>query len=244
MLGALRIALVPILLWQGRQVRRNILRMPEPDGPRTGDTGQGAPLRLLILGDSSAAGVGCKTQNDALSGHLARRLSQRFALTWRLHAKTGWTTGEAEQELPALGGEPFDLAVISLGVNDVTCETGIETWLATYERLLTHLRRTNGVQQFVLSGLPPMGRFPALPQPLRWYMGLQRDGHDKALASWAARQPDVSIVAIDFDAETSEMAPDGFHPGPAIYARWAERITEMLLAKDNQADRSESALPA
>ena len=48
MRAAIRLLLGPVLLWQGARVRRDILRLPEPEGPRQG--GQGG-LRILILGD-------------------------------------------------------------------------------------------------------------------------------------------------------------------------------------------------
>ncbi|ETX12905.1 hypothetical protein OCH239_15315 [Roseivivax halodurans JCM 10272] len=62
--------LAPILAVQGRIVRRGAVRLREPDGPRAGRTGAGPSLRLLIAGDSSAAGVGADTQAEALSGRL------------------------------------------------------------------------------------------------------------------------------------------------------------------------------
>src|SRR5689334_20066239 len=68
------IALVPLLALQGRRVRRVTPRLPEPPGPRAGLAGDGPPLRLLILGDSSAAGVGAPSQDEALSGRLVSEL--------------------------------------------------------------------------------------------------------------------------------------------------------------------------
>lgn len=46
--------LSPLLLLQGRYVRHVTVRLPEPPGPRTGDVGTGARLRVLIVGDSAA----------------------------------------------------------------------------------------------------------------------------------------------------------------------------------------------
>jgi hypothetical protein len=37
----------------------------------------------------------------------------------------------------------------------------------------------------VLSGLPPMHRFPALPQPLRWYVGSRARDFNRVLAELA-----------------------------------------------------------
>ena len=112
---AATIVLGPLLLLQGRHVRRVTPVLPEPPGPREGRSGQGPPLRLLIVGDSAAAGVGAATQDEALSGQLAARLAQRFELRWKLVARTGATTPDALQALTDLPRERFDVAVTSLG---------------------------------------------------------------------------------------------------------------------------------
>ncbi|MEO1603455.1 MAG: SGNH/GDSL hydrolase family protein, partial [Pseudomonadota bacterium] len=87
-LAAIRIALGPLLLTQGRRVRRDILRLPEAEGPREGIVGEGPPLRLLVLGDSSAAGVGAATQSDALVGQLVAQLSPEYRTAWTVIART------------------------------------------------------------------------------------------------------------------------------------------------------------
>ena len=51
----LQLLLAPWLIWQGRKVRKNTLRLPEAAGPREGQQGSGTSLRLLVLGDSAAA---------------------------------------------------------------------------------------------------------------------------------------------------------------------------------------------
>src|SRR4051812_12916439 len=50
------LALAPWLIAQGKRARARTLRMPEPPGARAGAAGTGTPLRLLITGDSAAAG--------------------------------------------------------------------------------------------------------------------------------------------------------------------------------------------
>ncbi|HLM69468.1 MAG TPA: hypothetical protein VK358_18145, partial [Longimicrobium sp.] len=47
--------LAPVLVLQGKRVRRTTPRLPEAAGPRTGAVaGRGAPVRLLVLGESTA----------------------------------------------------------------------------------------------------------------------------------------------------------------------------------------------
>lgn len=80
------VGLAPLLLAQGRFTRRVTPLLPEPVGPRRGKEGRGPALRLLIAGDSAAAGVGVASQASALSGCLVRELAPAFELTWSLVA--------------------------------------------------------------------------------------------------------------------------------------------------------------
>lgn len=70
--------LAPVLLAQSRRLRRTIPRLPDAELPWTGELTGPAPLRLLVLGDSTAAGVGSATQSEALPGYLAREFQARF----------------------------------------------------------------------------------------------------------------------------------------------------------------------
>ena len=62
-----KLLLSPVLVAQAVVTRGRMPRLPEAAGPRQGEVGSGPLLRLLIVGDSSAAGVGVAQQRDALS---------------------------------------------------------------------------------------------------------------------------------------------------------------------------------
>lgn len=228
---AATIALGPLLLLQGRHVRRVTPVLPEPPGPRAGRVGTGPALRLLILGDSAAAGVGAATQDEALAGQLVQALLPRFDLTWKLIARTGATTQDSLQMLASLEREPFDVVVTSLGVNDVTGGRSPRRWMIDQARLVTLLREEFGAKRILLSALPPMHLFPALPQPLRAYLGAQALRYNAALRAFARTAPGCTWVPLDVKQDRSHMAHDGFHPGPPVYAAWAE-----LLARQIDAD--------
>lgn len=227
-LPLIRLLLGPILLMQGKAVRRDILRMPEPDGARVFTSGRGPALSLLILGDSSGAGVGAATQDLALSGQLRDELAPTFTLSCKVVATTGWTTADAAEALVALEMESFDVAVLALGVNDVTTENGLDPWLAIYQRIVQRLRSRHGVKLALATGLPPIHRFPALPQPLRWYLGQQGKRLDKALALWAQSAEGIVHRPVDYEMTEADIAEDGFHPGPAIYRAWAEDVANVI----------------
>lgn len=229
------LGLGPLLLAQGLYVRRVTPRLPEPAGPRAGEAGQGRPLRLLITGDSAAAGVGAASQDEALAGRLVAALAARFRVHWRLLARTGNTTAQTLAELASLPAQPFDVVVTSLGVNDVTGGVEVRRWLAQQRALVDMLRGKFEARQVLLSALPPMHLFPALPQPLRWYLGGRAARFNTLLGEWAPRQEGCCLVTADFAPDPRAMAADGFHPGPAAYALWADRLAREIHARHHGA---------
>ncbi|MEO0677142.1 MAG: GDSL-type esterase/lipase family protein, partial [Pseudomonadota bacterium] len=112
------LALSPVLVPQALWTMARASRLPEAAGPRAGRTGAGPPLRLLILGDSSAAGVGAGHQSEALSGHLTGALARDHAVTWRLEAASGATVKTTRRRIAAMEAEDCDAVLIALGVND------------------------------------------------------------------------------------------------------------------------------
>ncbi|MCK9380442.1 MAG: SGNH/GDSL hydrolase family protein [Sulfuritalea sp.] len=226
------VALAPVLLLQGRHVRRSVALLPEPAGARAGAGGSGPLLRLLVAGDSAAAGVGAQTQEDALSGRLVAGLTASFHVEWKLLAFTGATTADLLARLEQLPAEDFDVVVTSLGVNDVTGRRSLGDWRRQQGQLIALLENKFRARHILLSGLPPMHRFPALPQPLRWYIGSRAKDFDRALASLAGSRARCEFVKLGYAMmEPQAMAADGFHPGPAIYDSWAMELVRRIVAR-------------
>jgi lysophospholipase L1-like esterase len=223
---ALKLAFAPLLVVQALATRRRALVLPEADGPRDGIVGKGrSPLRLLIAGDSSAAGVGVTTQDQALAGHLTRALHNELhrPVHWSLRARTGVTTRELHALLQADPPPSAHIAVIVTGVNDVTAllppQRAVEHRAALADWLLAQ-----GARHVAFAALPPIGRFPLLPEPLRRVMGRDAQRHDDALARWAATRTDVSHAPMAVDLNPGTMAADGFHPGEPVYRCCGEAL--------------------
>ena len=223
------IVLGPVLLVQGIFVRLTVPKLPEAPGAREGVTGSGMPLRVLIVGDSSAAGVGAASQSKAFSGWLISSLISEFTVHWKLLAQTGSKTLETINRLENYPSEQFDVVVTALGVNDVTAGICVRSWLNHQISLVKWLRDKFSTQHILLSGLPPVHRFPSLPQPLRWYLGNQARRFDIALRTWVETQQDCDFVKINFALDPELMAPDGFHPGPIIYGLWGKAVAQKIL---------------
>lgn len=219
----LRAVLGPLLLLQGRYVRWRVPPLPEPDGPREGIRGQGPLLRLLIVGDSAAAGVGVSTQEAALSGRLLQELSSHFEVHWRLIAVTGATTPSLTQLLSQARSAPCDVVLVSIGVNDVTHGVSPREWRRQLSRLHAVLHAQFSPRTLLFTSLPPLRQFPALPQPLRWYLGRQGERFNALLQNWCRSARRAHWMGVDFPMDPRFMASDGFHPGAQAYASWARQ---------------------
>ena len=220
--------LFPVMIVQGLWVRLTVVKLPEADGPRDGIDGSGQPVRILVAGDSSAAGVGVSTQTEALVGKLVSSLTDTFKVHWKLIASTGWKTAELRQALSAMPSTRFDIALTASGVNDITARYSVSACLRQQVKLVELLRDRFAIRHTLISGLPPVHLFPSLPEPLRCYIGARARRLDKAIQIWTRNQPDCDYIPLDFPVGPELMAPDGFHPGPGIYALWGKAAAEMI----------------
>jgi lysophospholipase L1-like esterase len=233
---AVKLLLTPVLVAQALRTRARLPRLLEATGARQGVAGRGqpgAPLRLLLTGDSSAAGVGVATQREALAGQLTQHLAAQLQrpVHWRLLAQRGLTTAQTlhllqRQDAATLGH--FDVAVVMTGVNDVVEQVPSTRAVRHREALANHLRNAGGVQHVVFVPLPPLHQFPGLPQPLRWVAGSDARRHDQALRDWAATRDDVTRVDLDLQLNRGVMASDGFHPGAKAYRQFGHDIAAHL----------------
>lgn len=228
-----KLLLAPVLLWQGKRVRNNIVKLPEPEGDRFGSAGKGAPLNILILGDSAGAGVGANHQQQALSGQLAQRLSQHYQIEWQLLAKTGENCQSILPLLDTLPSQKFDIVITSLGVNDVTSGKSLHQFENDLQVLKYKIEQSFTPKHIIFSSMPPIGKFPALPNPLRWYLGKIANSFDIAMSNFAATHqchyfPLPNMLDIDV------MAEDGFHPGPKVYQQWAEDLCGFIVKLESE----------
>ena len=232
-LSIYKVVLGPVLLVQGRRVRRTALRLAEASGERMGfveiEGGQ-SELKLLFVGDSTMAGVGVQHQSAALALQVVSNVATRLgrSVRWQLVAKSGLTTKQALEFARDHELYTADVLVTALGVNDVTSQRKPASFVADYEALVDALSKQVGASFSVISGLPPLHLTPAMPQPLRWYLGRCAHLLDEGLQQWIATRRNVAYVSLQWASNPKDMAEDGFHPGEKQYRVWAELVAESI----------------
>jgi lysophospholipase L1-like esterase len=228
--------LAPIALVQGVMLRRSLPRLPEAGGERAGITGPGEkPLRLVAVGESPLAGVGLADQGETLTARLAELLTIKLnrPVQWQTAARGGVTARQTCQHLvELLEPKPASLILVGLGVNDSLKQQGIERWQQDLIALIEALRARVGPAPVILTGVPDMGRFPALPAPLSILLGSRARLLDAASAELAARLERVQHVGMSLDARIEKLfCHDGFHPSAEGHQRWAEHLLRAALAQ-------------
>jgi lysophospholipase L1-like esterase len=224
-------AAFPVLLTQGLRVRRTVLRLPDADGRTGAVDGPGRPLRLVVVGDSVAAGVGVDHHRETLTGELARLLAVTggHAVSWEVVAKTGATAGEVAA---LVRGRPevaaADVLLLSVGVNDTKNLHGDRRWRVELGDLLDSLARTAPKAQLIVLGLPPMEVFPSLPWPLSAILGARARRVDALAREVVAARPDVRRIELELPADPTLFARDGFHPSAVVHAHLAEAALALL----------------
>lgn len=225
-----RALLSPVLIAQALRVRRRAQRLPEAAGARYGTYGNGALLRLHIIGDSSAAGVGVIDQADALSGQLVALLGAEYSVTWELDACTGATTKSTLTRLAEAEPRAADIVVVALGVNDVTRLVPCQRWLKQQHLLVSRINTLHAPHRIYLSGMPPLHHFPLLPNPLRWTLARHARLLERHLIASLSGQQSVVYLPFNIAPAPELMATDGFHPSARLYRLWAKEMASRINA--------------
>jgi lysophospholipase L1-like esterase len=223
--------LFPVLLYQGKRARRTTPRLPEAGGSPCGQYGEGTPARrILVIGESTAAGVGVETHDQGLASQLAREIHERTGQTigWHTFGVNGIRLGALVRKLETTELPEADVVLLSMGVNDTTGFTP----RFRFRRRLRELRQLLAPRYsgpMLLLSVPPMHLFTALPSPLRLVMGWRARQLDRVYQQLGRHAPE-DFLYLDYPIVTDPalLASDGYHPGPKGYAYIAKSIVPRI----------------
>ena len=217
----------------------------------------GRRLRLVVLGDSTTAGVGVERAEDSLPYQLARRLADHHGRPVHV-VSYGWAGARvadvvraqlprALEPLRAGETEPFlpgaDIVALVIGSNDATHNTPRRRYRADLRAVLRGIREANPTAQVVHAGIPAFRGALRAVEPLifladqyaRLLRPVSREESTRAGAEYAdlARE-----VPRRIDADTPFLSTDQFHPSATGYRIWADVIFEALVDADADAARA------
>lgn len=231
-------ALTTLVAFQALWTRQRIPRLLAARGQHCGClVNTGSALNLLVIGESSVAGVGVENLRDGLAAQMAHELHRRIDRTVNWHAigRPGATVRAIHSHvLDTTVGSPLaefqaDIVVFALGANDSLRMRWPLRWHEDVERLLHSVRHRHPCQLIVLSPVPPLWQFSSLPRPLRMVLGAQAFVLDRMLRRIARAHPSVLYVPVRLAQQRCLLAADGFHPSRAGYRSWAMQLAFAIL---------------
>lgn len=193
-------------------------------------------LHLMVFGDSTATGYGCRAADEVPGALLARGLAESSDRLVRLSTKAivGATSKGLASQVDAMlvAGPPPDAAVIMIGANDVTTLNGIGP---SARRLGSAVRRLRaGGSAVVVGTCPDFGIITAIPQPLRWTarsvgLRLARAQAAEVTAAGGVPVPLADLLSPHFLTEPERLfSEDHYHPSAAGYALAAKQLLPAL----------------
>src|SRR5689334_1870252 len=204
-------------------------------------------LRLVLLGDSAAIGVGVEWLSETVGGQLARLLAegtpetgQRHVLLSSVGVAGSRSTDLATQVARALLGDRPDVAVVLIGAQDATGLRSAEESAAHLGDAVRRLREA-GVQ-VVVGTCPDLGAVRSIAPPLRQLTGWvgRRVARAQAAAVTGAGGVVVDLAeetGAVFRADAGTLCYDGFHPSADGYRVWAHALYPAVLDAAQAAGR-------
>lgn len=233
------------LLIAEAMVARKIVGRPHGDtgpdadgvyGPFPGDTVSGEPISMVMLGDSTAVGLGMTDPADTPAVNIALGLATVAERPVRLHvygesgAESVHLDGQVDRALEACP----DIAVIFIGANDVTSATSPARAVRHLQLAVRRLREAGA--EVVVGTCPDLGTIRPLAQPLRWvtrrWSRLLAAAQTVAVIEAGGRTVAFAdLLGPEFEANPAEMfGPDRYHPSAQGYLQSAYAVLPSVCA--------------
>ncbi|MEW2247166.1 SGNH/GDSL hydrolase family protein [Streptomyces sp. NPDC006975] len=245
-IGIAGAALVGLLVAEAQMARRHVgngttNHVPNAEGlyGLSYETPGEPPLRLLMLGDSTAAGQGVHRAGQTPGALLASGLAAVAERPVQLRnvALPGARSDDLERQvrLALAGPGPVpDICVIMIGANDVTHRMP-PTRSVRYLSAAVRRLRTAGAE-VVVGTCPDLGTIEPVQQPLRWLA--RRASRQLAAAQTigvveqGGRTVSLGdLLGPEFAANPRELfGPDSYHPSAEGYATAAMAVLPTVCA--------------
>ncbi|HJE60112.1 MAG TPA: SGNH/GDSL hydrolase family protein [Nocardiopsis listeri] len=250
------------LLYLQAKLAKNAIGVTEWKRPRTDGVygeGDGPPLRLLMIGDSTAAGFAVREAHETPGAMLAAGIAAASdrPVGLRCTAKPGATSADLDRQLERAGARMpdrhFDVAVVFIGANDVIRRVRPNDAVAALRDVTRDLVGLG--TPVVVATCPDLGTVRPIGWPLRSVA--RRASRQLAAAQTIAvtevggRTVSLSdILSDDFRTDPVSMfGPDRFHPSARGYAQAAFAVLPSacaalgLLPELDEGERTQGVLP-
>ncbi|MCG8925834.1 SGNH/GDSL hydrolase family protein [Lentzea sp. CC55] len=185
-------------------------------------------MRLCLLGDSIAAGVGSTRREDTLGPLLATRLrAAGHHVDLRVHAVAGARSADLRSQVRAAVAGGIDIAVVVIGANDLTRFVPAQVGAQQLHDAVADLRAAGA--EVVVATAPDLSIVSHVPPALRDVVSAVSRDYASVQQQAVIRAGGVvahveRAVTPRFASDPSLFAADRFHPSAAGYREIATAL--------------------
>lgn len=227
------LSLVPMLLIQGQITRWKVGLLPDAKGPKHGSAGDGEQTEtLLVLGESTVAGLGARDHERALAGRFAHYLGSSLGkrIEWQVLGKNGVTARRTIEELvPEMPKNAFDHVLLGLGGNDVMKLSSPRKWRNDMRELIGIIRRYSPDSTIYMSNCPMIVMSPIMPEPIKSILWRLSQMHDANAREFTREFERVHYFPQPVDVPLEGFFADGLHPSEQGYDDWSRAMVDRFM---------------
>ena len=225
------VALVLFVGYHVLQVKRKIAISQEIVARTMPYTKESADMSrsLLVLGDSTAQGVGASTKEESIPALVAEKLQATYVEN---RSFSGAKVSDLEGQLASHRLEKYDTILVQIGGNDIVARNNAQAVASELEALLKTLPKHD---KLVVLMCGDVGVATLFPWFVRGYYTHKTLAYHEAFAEVVPRAGGTYVNLYE-PKETDPFvkepevyfAKDQFHPSSAGYRVWFEKVLKAL----------------
>lgn len=199
-------------------------RQLHPETVKSAKLGDGKTIKYVAAGDSTAAGVGALTAEDAYPYQIAKELSKTYTVDYRNFGVSGAKTQDLlDKQLPQIIAENPDVVTISIGPNDATHFLSNQKTLDNFRKIISELNQKTHAKVYLTNVATFKHTNIVLwPVPQLW------EQKSESLNETINTLGTGNVQIVDIHAVKADLSPDTFHPSSTGYRFWAAMFLDKI----------------
>lgn len=248
------VPLLPLLYFQGKNVRKKVPKLPEAKEPKGFVNGNFKnTLTILSIGESTIAGVGVDYHKNGFTNALAKTLSSELEsnVNWHVYAKSGYTVKQvSEKIIPNIKETSVDIIIVGMGGNDAFTLNSPKKWSNAVENLINLLQNKFPKTPIFFTNMPPIKEFPAFTKPIKFVIGNLVEILGERLKNSVRNKYNVfynsELITLKTWSKRHSLPnnnskiyfSDGVHPSELTYRIWGLEMGLFIISKMKQQNSS------
>lgn len=218
----------PILIQLGKNLRKKITRLT-PYSEAVIHKSDSPKSKILIIGESTAAGVGASSVEKTISSQVFHQLEKDHDIynlgkngLRAFQLKTLFSKGNPDEL------SKMDIVIILIGANDCFKFTSPHKFNAALGQFLEEMTSIGSVKKIIIPTIPPVNQFPAIPGIIRFFLGWHRSIIAREIIHLKTKFPLVDFEHSSEKFPKNFFASDGIHPSDLGYELLAKQVSDKI----------------